>query len=124
FIMGRGFQWRPVRHIEGDLPAVFDTQTPAPSRDRRSWGAFAVFPRASSVILPAVLPPHKRTKTDCRELGKSPNGVQRRRFFAPAHRSIRNALNKSGCEPTSDHSTNYGTERLIPAFCDTGRTFS
>src|SRR5262249_26545751 len=43
---------------------------------------------------------------------------------APARKELRSGPNKSEREPTSAHSTNYGSGHLIPAFHGTGRTFS
>src|SRR5215467_8862952 len=43
---------------------------------------------------------------------------------APACKELRSGPNKSGREPTSARSTNYGSGHLIPAFHGTGRTFS
>jgi hypothetical protein len=43
---------------------------------------------------------------------------------APAHEELRNGSNKSESEPTSGHSTNYGSAHLVPASPDIGRTFS
>jgi hypothetical protein len=43
---------------------------------------------------------------------------------APAHEGPRNGSNNSGREPTSGHSTNYGSGHLIRVFRDIGRIFS
>jgi hypothetical protein len=46
------------------------------------------------------------------------------RRIAPARKELRNGSNKSEREPTSGHSTNYGSAHLVPASPDIGRTFS
>jgi hypothetical protein len=46
------------------------------------------------------------------------------RWRAPARKEFRNGSNRSEREPTSAHSTKYGSVHLIPAFRGTGRTFS